>query len=216
MTKRQPKMFSIFAKPGAGKTTKLIEIIKRKVAAGDRAIVVDPDGAEEAWDQFKRYESITQVPDNFKGVVVVEWQEKVTFANIRNRCMARDAQGNDTKRPKWGNFMLVLDDPNTYAHPNVEDELQNLLRRKRQYGIDIWTTAHGWSECPQGFLRFIDVYILGPTSATPQERAGLLGGREVVARHQQAKNVIDGHKRQFPDTYPWTVFDRQGNPLKNA
>jgi len=209
-------MFSIFAKPGAGKTTKLIDIIKRRVAKGDRALVIDPDGCEEAWDQFKRYESVTQVPENFRGVAVVEWEEGITFENIRKRCMGRDAKGNDLKGAKWGNFMLVLDDPNTYAHPNVEDALQNILRRKRQYGLDIWTTAHGWGECPQGFLRFIDVYILGPTSATPKERASLLGDRDVVNRHLAAKRKVDDFKKQHPDRYPWTVINRQGEPLKNA
>jgi hypothetical protein len=199
---RQPKMYSIFAKPGSGKTYKLIQLLRARVAKGDRAIVIDPDGAEDAWDQFTRYDSVADVPDNFKGIVVVEYHEGKTFSNIYARCTAK----------KLKNFMLVLDDPNIYSLPSPEDELANLLRRKRQYSMDILTTSHGWSECPQAFLRFIDIYILGPTDSSPRERSALLG-RTVMTRHERWKLLVDQHKRTKPNEYPWVIFQRDGQKI---
>lgn len=192
-------MYALFAKPGAGKTTKLIAMVKGRVAKGDRAIVVDPDGCEPAWDKFKRVESINDIPKDFKGVYVVPHEEAQTFKDLVARC----------KKRQLVNFMLVLDDPNTYATPKPEDELAYLLKRKRQFGMDIVTTAHGWGECPQAFMRFIDIYVIGPTDSAPTERQSLLT-KPVADRHFQWKNLVNQKKRTEPNSYPWAAITRDG------
>lgn len=196
---RQPKMYSWFAKPGAGKTTALINVIKQKVGKGDRAIVVDPDGCEAAWDKFKRVESVKDIPTDFKGVYVVPHEDGETFKDLQNRL----------KKRELFNFMLVLDDPNVYATPKPEPELSYLLKRKRQFGMDILTTAHGWGECPQAFMRFIDIYIIGPTDSSPTERQSLLT-KAVSDRHMQWKQAVNKAKSSNPGSYPWAVITRDG------
>lgn len=196
---RQPKMYAYFAKPGAGKTTALIQRINARLKKGDRAIVVDPDGCEPAWDKYKRVDSVLQIPADFKGVYVVPHEEGETFRDIMQQC----------KKRKLVNFMLVLDDPNVYATPKPEEELGYLLKRKRQFGMDILTTAHGWGECPQAFMRFIDIYIIGPTDSTPAERQSLLT-KAVAERHMQWKQKVDNAKAKNESTYPWAVITRDG------
>lgn len=202
---RQPKMYGVFAKPGAGKSTKLIQMINARLSNGDRTLVVDPDGCEPSWDKFTRYDSMDEVPNDFTGVAVVMYEEKKTFAEIKRRCVAKELV----------DFMLVLDDANSYAHPTPEPELKYLITRKRQFGMDILITAHGWGQCPNVFLQFIDIYVLGPTDSSPHERISVLT-KAVAERHWKWKRAVNTAKAKNPNSYPFAVFTREGYKFKNA
>lgn len=168
-------MFCIVGEPGSGKTQRQIAHIRARVKAGDRAIVIDPEGAEDAWSQFLRLpdvESIRKKP-NFKGVVVIPWKKNHTFKVLRELA----------EQKKLTNYMLVLDDPNTYATPDPEEDLRYFLKRKRQAGADLFTTAHSWMEVPAAFCRFIDFWEIGPASGSPLERSTQIGSKK------QAQNL---------------------------
>ncbi|MCP4789161.1 MAG: hypothetical protein GY881_02880 [Gammaproteobacteria bacterium] len=178
-------MFNAMAMPGAGKTTLLVQMVERKLKAGGRALIIDPDGAEPAWEKYKRIDNIDNLKSDWKGAVVVDYDEKQgKVADTFDRLWSM------VKAGKFKNFTLVLDDPNVYAIDKVIPGLKNLLRRKRQHNYDILTTAHNWGETPLGFLRFIDVWIIGPTSAGPEERSSNLG-RDAVKIHKQWKDRAD-------------------------
>lgn len=164
---RQPKMFCTVGEPGSGKTERQIALIKKRVAAGDRAIIVDPEGAEDAWSEFVRVkdaDTLRKHP-NFKGAVVIEWKKNYTFKILRELA----------EKKQLTNYMLVLDDPNTYATPDPEEDLRYFLKRKRQAGVDLFTTAHSWMEVPAAFCRFVDFWDIGPASGSPTERQNIFG-----------------------------------------
>lgn len=160
-------MFCCIGEPGSGKTTRQIDMIKKRVKAGDRAIIVDPEGAEDAWSQFLRVKDVEVLAKhpNFKGAVVIPWKKNHTFSVLRELA----------EKKKLTNYMLVLDDPNTYATPDPEEDLRYFLKRKRQAGVDLFTTAHSWMEVPAAFCRFIDFWEIGPASGSASERQNIFG-----------------------------------------
>ncbi len=164
---RQPKMFCVIGEPGSGKTERLINLIKMRVKNGDRAIIVDPEGAEDAWSQFVRVKDAENLKNHtdFKGAVVVGWEKGHTFKILRELA----------EKKQLTNYMLVLDDPNTYATPDPEDDLRYFLKRKRQAGVDLFTTAHSWMEVPAAFCRFVDFWDIAPASGSPLERKNIFG-----------------------------------------
>jgi len=211
-TARQPKMWSATAMPGAGKTDILIDLVNRKLKASTRALIVDPDGAEQKWDRFKRIEGgITQLDPKFTGAVVIDYDEKAkgvegTFEFLWNKLI---------KPGKLKNFTLVLDDPNVYAKDKLIPELTNLLRRKRQHNYEILTTAHSWGETPKSFLRFIDIFLLGPTATGPEDRKDILGPAK-TAKHLQWKAKADAEARAAKAAgrkHRFFAFDKDGESL---
>lgn len=215
-TKRGCGMFGLIGKPRSGKTTVLIDIIKGIKAKGGRVLVVDPDGAEMAWNdkQFKRYNDITMVPDNFKGVAVVMYSSKEahgtpTFPHIQGKM---DMRSNGGKRGPWSGITIVLDDANVYARGVLEDSLEWLCMRKRQYGADLICTAHSWGEMSPMFLRFIDVYGIGITSGSPTERSETLKG-EALKLTLKVREDVNEYKRLHPDKYPWVFITKDGHPF---
>ena len=209
---RQPKMWNAMAMPGAGKTTLLIELVERKLKAGGRVLIIDPDGAEEAWDKFKRLEGgIKDLKPDFKGAVVLDYDEKQgkvdgTFETLWKKYI---------KPGKLKNFSLVLDDPNVYAKDRLIPELTNLLRRKRQHNYDILTTSHGWGETPKSFVRFIDIWLLGPTAMGPEDRKDLLGPAKCIL-HNEWKAKADAEATAAKNAgrkHKFVAFDKDGAGL---
>lgn len=184
MTKRQPKMFTIVGEPGSGKTQRLIGHIKNRVGKGDRAIVIDPDGGEDAWTEFLYLDDVKKLEKNlnFRGVVVIPYVKGHTFKWLRKWA----------EEKKLINYMLVLDDLNTYGVPDPEDDIRYFLKRKRQGGIDVLTTAHSWMEAAASCCRFTDFWEIGPASGSPEERAREIGSRDAalnLAKWQKLANA---------------------------
>src|SRR5690606_3425152 len=109
----------------------LINMIKRLKKQGERILVVDPDGAEDAWDDksFKRYDDISDVPDDFTGVAVVMYaepksqDETPTFPYIVSKL---DKRKNKGVRGPWAGSFIILDDANVYAEGSIEPALRYL------------------------------------------------------------------------------------------
>lgn len=206
-------MTGLLGKPRSGKTTLLLKLILEILKKKGRILVIDPDGAEATWDnpKFTRYEDIKDVPDNFKGCAVVYYSGKEahgtpTFPYIMGQ-MDRRANGN--KRGPWTGVTYILDDANVYARGQLEDALEWLLMRKRQYGCDIVTTAHSWGEVSPMFLRFIDVYGIGITSGHPSERSDVIKG-DALKRTVDIRNEVNEIRRNDPNAYPFKFITKDG------
>ncbi len=208
---RQPKMWNVMAQPGAGKTTLLIDLAERKLKSGGRVLIIDPDGAEPAWDKYPRLESFADLDPNFKGAIVIDFDEKQGKQNGTFEHLWKEL----IKPGRLRNFTLILDDPNVYAKDRLIPELTNLLRRKRQHNYDIVTTSHGWGETPKAFVRFIDIWIIGPTSMGAEDRKDILGPAKVQL-HNRYKIMADRDSMQAKQSgrnHKWIAFDKDGNQL---
>ena len=180
---RQPKLFTIIGEPGCGKTERLITLVKDRVKNGDRAIIVDPDGGEDKWNEFLRIPDVKKLENhpNFKGIVVVDWQEGHTFKLLRKWA----------EEKKMVNYLMILDDANAYANPKPEEDMLYWFRRKRQGGVDVFTTAHSWMEASASVCRFTDFWDIGPAGGSPIERKKEIGSVAVarnLEKWQQAAN----------------------------
>ena len=161
MNKRPAEFFLVIGAPNTGKTTWLLKILLA-LARGQRVLVVDPDGNEPTWWKFKsiNIRDKRAMKNWTKGVRVIQLAEQ-------------DTDGYDTfdvlyNKKVFTNGVLVLDDCNTYVQANPNKHLMNLLRRKRQYSIDIFAAAHGFTEIPPKFYSFATKYTLFKTEEDPQ------------------------------------------------
>ena len=185
---RQPKMFTIVGEPGSGKTSRLIAHIKSRVSKGDRAIVIDPDGGEDAWNEFVNLKDVKQLENHFdfKGVVVVPYKKNHTFKHLRKWA----------EQKKLIDYMLVLDDLNTYGVPDPEDDLRYFFKRKRQGGIDFFATAHSWMEAAAASCRFTDFWEIGPASGSPIERSKQIGSMDAAKNLEKWQRLANADKVQ--------------------
>ena len=211
-------MTALIAKPKAGKSTLLVKIINAITAKGRRVLVVDPDGGEMLWHdkRFKRYPDITKVPDHFTGVAVVTHSDKPTmgtptFPYIQSKL---DVRQNGDRRGPWAGVTIVLDDANFYAQGKIEDALEFLLKRKRQYGCDLIVTAHSWHQAPPIFFQFVDIYVIGPTQGGggPENRSDIIKG-EALKNMAKARENVNAQKAKDPNSYPWAIINSDGSPF---
>lgn len=215
--KRTCVQIVVLAKPKSGKSHLLSKVVipailKRK----GRVLVVDPDGGEALWysPQFKRYNDITQVPDNFTGVAVVLYSGKEahgtpTFPYIQSKLEGREFG----QRGPWASTTIVLDDSNRYADGKVEDALEFLVQRKRQFGCDLIVTAHNWQQLAPIFYGFIDIYIIGPTATGPETRSAFIKGQQ-MKNLQEVRAKVNAEKAKDPLTkFPWATVTADGQPF---
>tara|TARA_R110001599_G_scaffold129074_1_gene303135 strand:- start:53 stop:736 length:684 start_codon:yes stop_codon:yes gene_type:complete len=220
---RQAKMVALFGKPGSGKTTELLRLMKLGVKKGERFLCIDPDGQEALYDDsiFTHYNTIEDLPDLWKGCAVVIYKSskekskliagEPTFPYMLKKCVTNNGEPTSRKQHgDWYNFTLILDDANTYMRGQIESELATILGRKRQFGMDIITTSHGWGNCPAEFMRYIDVYRLGPTDDSPASRAQVLTG-PITKKHLAWQTGVNEWKKQNPGKYIWASFTRNGD-----
>lgn len=171
----------IIAAAGRGKTTLLINILETKLKAGERSLVIVPDLSEPAWFNYPTIMSDdleTEFNPDFKGILCIEYEEKVTFPFIYKLF----------KEAKLKDLNLVLDDP-FYCDPTPESHIMKILARKRQYMIDIFSNAHSYDRVPPKFFTYITLFCLGYTEASILNRKEELA--EFYSAHVQKKAEID-------------------------
>lgn len=196
-SKRIRQFTAIVGQPGSGKSTLGKNLIEKMVAAGNRCIIVDPDGQEKLWHGYPLLD-LTKDPatalKTFKGIVVVEYTRKETFKLLQQH---------------YRNGILMLDDANTYTIPSVEPELLFIMKRKRQYNLDIFTTAHGFTEIPASFFTYITQYALFSTSDDPERRSRNIQHYERVL---QVKEFVDEQGKTNPHYVEF--FTNRVEPIK--
>lgn len=194
---RSAEFTEIIGQPRCGKTTFLLNTINDLVKNGDRALIIDPDGAEPAWFKFPIIEKSSFDPE-FKGIKVMQYEDDETFDFLLDQMQTG----------KLKNLNLVLDDANVYAESHIEQPLKTILRRKRQYMVDIWATAHGYTDVPPKFFTFITQYVLFETSDEIDRRKKEIPSFE---KHLEIKRRVDLTNKKTP--YYKEFFNKYGEPL---
>lgn len=178
---RYAEFFAFVGAPGRGKTTQLIQAIEFKLSKGDRALVIVPDLKEKAWFPYFAKNGIIASEDleekfnpNFKGVQLVEYEEKITFPFLQKLFKKNDLK----------NLNLVLDDP-WYIEGRPEQDLLKVVKRARQMSCDVWTNAHHLDQIPQALIPYITVYGLMYT------RGPIVLRRKQLGHLEEAKMYVD-------------------------
>lgn len=210
MNKRDAAVIAFMAHKGFGKTFLILTFVKMKLKAGNRAIIIDPNGKEPAWNgpEFKRRLKAEELKPDFNGAEVLFYRKGQTFKHILDLILNHGMNG----------FTLVLDDMNVYG-TNMEEELETIIQLSRNWGIDILLTCHSWHRTPPIFFTYIDVFILGPTKGNPNCRKELLGGKEGLAKHWEWKNKADAAGEKAINSgkkkwdHEWFTFDIEGDEV---
>ena len=193
---RESRFTEIIGMPGSGKTTFLIRFLKR-FAQAEPLLVIDPDGNEPAWDKVSWINPADPV-------AMSRWQSgwRKTQYDPEDSCFKAVIDN-------FRNGHLVLDDANVYAASRPDDHLKHLLKRKRQFGIDIWSTAHGFTEMPAMFYTYITHYVLFPTLDDPGRRKINI---PMFDRLLEIKKAVD--LRGIKDRHYHVAFDNFGRIIK--
>lgn len=198
-TKERIALFTmILGAQGRGKTTLMLNAIKHKLSLGGRALVVLPDQSEKAWYPYYPVINSDELEEkfnpNFTGVCLIEWEDRITFPFLLKKFKAGILKDLD----------LVLDDPQYMLPPNrPEKEVIRLCSRTRQYGVDIWSNAHGYDQIPLPFIQYITTYGLMYTRGDITNRANQLGHHIPI---MQRVNEIAGESRTNNPNYHYVEF----------
>lgn len=198
---RHPEFVEIIAAPARGKSTDLEKIINSK--PNERFLVIIPDTSEPLWHKYPviNGDDLEEEFDpNFEGVLCIEQEEKVTFPYLYQLFKDEELKG----------LNLILDDP-VYAEEYCEKELIRILKRKRQYDIDIFSTSHSYDEVPPKFFSFITIFSLGYTEGELKNRKGNLGSAyNVHLQYHEEINAIAGTDKSDPNYYYRRAFRKNG------
>ena len=169
----------IIGAPGRGKTTTEVNVIQQKLKVDERTIVVVPDQSEKAWYPYYPVINADKLEKdfdvNFTGVKIIEYEEKSTFPflyDLLEKGIIKDLN-------------IVLDDPFYVEEGRPEKELMRIIKRRRQYSIDVFTTAHDFDNIPKAFFTYLTVFGLMYTSAP------------IINRVKQVSEGILQHKKEI-------------------
>lgn len=188
--KRLEEFIAIIGAPGRGKTTALINTIKAKLRAGERTIVIVPDQSESAWFPYYPVINAESLKEkfnvNFKGILIVEYEEKLTFPFLYNLL-----QNGIIK-----NLNIVFDDPFYVEEGRPEKALMRIIKRRRQYSADVFTTSHSMDNIPKVFFPYLTAFGLLPTDAPIENRVKQVS-KKIIQHKEEIDDIGDvkfGHK----------------------
>ena len=175
---------------GTGKTTYLLQTLSA-VSKSRRAIVVDYENAEKAWQPFDELDlSDRDAVASFTGIRRVNWalHEDESLSLIKKY---------------YRNGILVLDDCRTYLKSSLEDQLHQLLIRRRQYMLDVFAVAHSFQDIPPRFFQFTTHVVLFRITRPLDDRKKMLANPASVA---EALARIDAKSKTNPHYFELIKF----------
>ena len=156
---RTAKMIMIIGANGTGKTTLLKNIL---AMSGQRALVIEPDDTE--WNDKDAYGN-EMYPEN----QLLSRQDYV-FTGVQKHIFGPRTLA-AIKAFKKG--IIVFDDCRTYLGDKTDEEIHDLMIRRRQRMVDFIAVTHSFTEMPRRFFPFTSDIFLFQTKDQIDMRASV-------------------------------------------
>lgn len=170
---------------GTGKTTATKVIAENFVKMGFRVLVVTPDDRE--WTEYLLTELRAGHSEDFQfsGIRRHIWNGKLTLEMLKY----------------FQNGVIIFDDCRAYFRANTDQEIRQLLIRRRQRNVHIMACGHGFTEVPLVFFTFATDFILFLTRDNIERRKYGMRNFEAVKAKQEEVNAIVAGKKAHPKDY---------------
>lgn len=169
---RAAKLIIILGFNGTGKTTITKQLVANEMKKpSGRGLVVTPDDIE--WQTLPDVN--TRLNHHIKEYV--KFRKIIYQPGVLNWIAEY-----------FRNGLLIFDDCRAYLGATTDQELHNLLIRRRQKSIDIIAVGHGFSEVPPKFFTFASEIILFKTMDNIQRRKDVIRNFEEMKAAQSRIN----------------------------
>lgn len=172
---RTAKMIMIIGANGTGKTTLLKHIL---AMSGQRALIITPDDTE--WNDKDAYGNDLYHYNNLGT------RDDYVFTGIQKHIFGPRTLAAITAFKKG---ILVFDDCRTYLGDRTDEEIHNLMIRRRQKMVDFIAVAHSFTEMPRRFFPFTSDLFLFQTKDAIDMRKGIALNVDDLKRIQADVNA---------------------------
>lgn len=136
----------VVGRPRTGKTTYILELIKRATKA---VLVYDLNNEEKYW-------SFPQMP--FEKLL--SWKHKGKYRLFHDD----EKELLEALNANAYNAMLVLEDATAYIQPNVQPPVKRMLVSRRHRNLDIVFTFHSFNRVPPLLFEMSNYIVIGKTN----------------------------------------------------
>lgn len=181
---RAARLILVIGYNGTGKTT----IVKRLVInelkkTGGRALIITPDDME--WSNLPLVNP--RFPNRIASYVKAR---RIIFEPGTLEYVAKNVNRQ----------LVIFDDCRAYLGAATEQDLHNLLIRRRQKEIDMIAVGHGFTEIPPKFFTFASDIILFRTMDNIERRKDVL---KDFLTMQAAQTRINAEAQKNPHYFEW-------------
>ena len=197
-TDRAAKLIIILGFNGTGKTTLVKKLVKNEMnKPTGRGLIVTPDDIEWNFlpDVNQRLNHHIKDYVKFRKIIYQPGALNWIAAYFRNG-------------------LLIFDDCRAYLGATTDQELHNLLIRRRQKSIDIIAVGHGFSEVPPKFFTFASEIILFKTMDAIKRRQNVIRNYTEMEAAQIRVNEAAQTNPYYFEVIPqiWTSKPKPTNP----
>lgn len=173
---RNAKMIVILGANGTGKTTLLKHIL---AMSHQRAIIVTPDCVEWTDKEIDGSERYPINPLNTRQDFVFSGLQRHIFGDRTLQKISAFKKG-----------IVVFDDVRAYMSDKTDEEIHQLMIRRRQREVDFIAVAHSFSDMPRRFFPFCSDLFLFQTKDNVEMRRGVIKNLEEMREIQARVNKI--------------------------
>ena len=171
---------------GTGKTTLVKKYFVKPAAR--RVLIVDPDMLEPQWREFKKIDiSNREAMRTFTGIRVAGCQSPDDLELIEQN---------------YNDGVLVLDDFGYYTQSNIPQSLRQILVRRRQKRLDIFSLTHGFTNIPPALILYMTHICIFKTLDNPmrhKEKLSPVAFEGLLKTVREVNESMDRHKYQMVD-----------------
>jgi len=186
LEERATKMIVVLGYNGTGKTTFIKKLVIAELKKKDsHCLIITPDDIE--WtgleDVHPKYPHRVKTYVGARKMIYQEGVLEIVSENFRKG-------------------LLVFDDCRSYLGSTTDQDLHNLLIRRRQKMLDIVAVGHGFTEVPPKFFTFASDIVLFRTIDNIKRREDCLKDYPVMKEAQERINKIAEKNPHYYEIIP--------------